>query len=63
MRVAGWVRNTSDGRVEAVFEGWKEDVDGMIRWCRRGSPMARVEDVQVQWEDFQSEFDSFSIQR
>ncbi len=49
--VAGWVRNTRDGRVEAVFEGDRAAVEAMIRWCHRGSPGAVVSGVEVQWED------------
>lgn len=48
--VAGWVRNTSDGRVEAVFEGEKSAVEAMIAWCRKGPPAARVSAVEVTWE-------------
>ncbi len=50
--VAGWVGNLPDGRVEAVFEGGtRSDVEAMIDWCRTGPPGARVEDVEVVWED------------
>ena len=59
--VAGWVRNRFDGRVEAVFEGEKGDVEETIQWCRRGPLGADVEDLDVAWEDFKGEFDSFSI--
>lgn len=44
--VAGWVRNLPDGRVEAVFEGPREAVEAMLRWCARGPPLARVDDVE-----------------
>jgi acylphosphatase len=50
-QVAGWIRNAPDGRVEAAFEGSREPVEAMIRWCQRGSPAARVTGVEVQWED------------
>jgi len=59
--VAGWVRNLPDGRVEAVFEGEKENVDRLIEFCRRGPPGARVTRVDVSWEDYTGEFKGFRI--
>ena len=47
----GWVRNLPDGRVEAVLQGPKEEVEGMIRWCYRGPSEARVSDIDVRYED------------
>ena len=49
--VDGWVRNLDDGRVEAVFEGSEEAVEAMVEWCHEGSSRARVEDVDVEYED------------
>ncbi len=49
--VAGWARNLSDGRVEAVFEGEKKDVEAMVDFCRRGPSGAVVRDVEVFWEE------------
>lgn len=60
--VAGWVRNLSDGRVEAVFEGKRSKVEAMVDWCREGSPDARVEDVEVTWED-PRDLSGFEIRR
>ncbi|MGE5545441.1 MAG: acylphosphatase [Solirubrobacterales bacterium] len=40
--LAGWVRNLSDGRVEAVFSGDPAGVDEMVEACRAGPPSARV---------------------
>lgn len=45
--VAGWVRNRSDGSVEAVFEGEAADVDDLIEFCRAGPRGANVESVDV----------------
>jgi acylphosphatase len=45
--VVGWVRNIADGRVEAEFEGPREDVDAIVRWCEVGPPGARVDAVEV----------------
>jgi acylphosphatase len=44
-RLSGWVRNRSDGSVEALFSGSKADVDSMIIACRQGPPAARVTNV------------------
>jgi acylphosphatase len=59
--VTGWVRNLNDGRVEAVFEGESDDVQEMVEWCHEGSSAARVEDVEVEWEDATGEFGGFDI--
>jgi acylphosphatase len=60
-KVDGWVRNTSDGRVEAVFEGEKEDVKKVIDFCRRGPSGARVMKIDVRWEDYIGEFKDFKV--
>lgn len=44
--LTGWVRNRSDGSVEAVFEGPPADVEAVIRACWKGSPGARVQAVR-----------------
>jgi acylphosphatase len=48
--VAGWVRNTWDGTVEAVFEGEPDAVERLVEFCREGPSGARVEDVEVSAE-------------
>jgi len=57
----GWVKNTQDGKVEAVFEGEKEKIEKMIEWLKIGSPWAKVENVDVKWEDFKGKFEDFEI--
>ncbi|MCA3561317.1 MAG: acylphosphatase [Aestuariivirga sp.] len=44
----GWVRNRSDGRVEAVFMGGEEDVQSMIAACHRGPRLSLVRNVTSQ---------------
>ncbi|QLG27496.1 acylphosphatase [Halorarum halophilum] len=53
--VHGWVRNLDDGRVEAVFEGSRDDVEAMVEWCRTGSDAAVVEDVDAEYGDPEGE--------
>src|ERR1700749_83469 len=45
--VGGWVRNRSDGTVEAVFEGAPDAVAWMVELCREGPRGARVDAVDV----------------
>jgi acylphosphatase len=45
--LSGWVRNASDGGVEAVLEGEDADVEAMLAWCRKGPPHAQVDNVEV----------------
>jgi acylphosphatase len=48
--LAGFVANRADGSVDAAFEGDDEAVESMVEWCRHGPRGARVEDVEVSWE-------------
>lgn len=57
----GWVRNLPDGRVEAVFEGEAENVERMVQWCWRGSPLSRVNKVVTEEEPFAGQYDRFEI--
>ena len=44
----GWVRNRSDGTVEALFAGPSDVVASMLDACRQGPPGARVEAIDEQ---------------
>jgi acylphosphatase len=59
--VNGWVRNRSDGTVEAVFEGDSEKVDQVVDWCKKGPPMASVLDIKIDEIDNTGEYKNFSI--
>jgi acylphosphatase len=44
--LSGWVRNRSDGTVEAVFAGDAAPVRAMVARCRVGPPTAEVARVE-----------------
>ena len=46
--LSGWVRNRSDGSVEALIVGEETAVGTMIEACRHGPTMARVDAVDVE---------------
>lgn len=47
LALSGWVRNRTDGSVEAVFSGPAESVQAMLEACRQGPPAARVRAVRI----------------
>lgn len=55
--VAGWVRNTPDGQVEAVVQGPAAAVAALIEWAHRGPPLAQVERVEI--GDAEGQFTGF----
>ena len=59
--VTGWVKNLPDGRVEALLEGEKENVESIIEFCRRGPPGANVHNLEVTWGEWTGEFTEFTI--
>jgi len=61
LHLKGWVRNTSDGRVEIIIEGDEENVQRMIDWCHKGPPIANVEGIDYHEEPFHDSFDDFKI--
>lgn len=61
--LSGYVRNIADGRVEAVAEGSENAIEALIRACRRGPQLARVDQVQLQLLDATGEFSDFLIRR
>jgi acylphosphatase len=59
--LTGFVRNLPDGSVEAHAEGEEEDVKGLIDWCKRGPRGARVDRIDVEWDEPSGRFADFSI--
>lgn len=59
-RVDGWVRNTRDGTVEAVFEGEADHVTDLVTLCHAGPRGARVDRVDV-FEEEPEGLDGFAI--
>ena len=61
LNLGGWVRNRSDGRVEAIFEGERDAVEKAIDFCRRGPPGAHVASLDLKLESWTGEFYDFRI--
>jgi len=48
LKVSGWVRNCSDGAVEAQLEGDADAIEELIDRMRKGPPGARVDALRVE---------------
>ncbi len=59
--LTGWVRNTHDGRVEVVCEGFRSKVTRLVEWLHKGPPSARVTNVDIAWEPATNEFSDFRV--
>nr|WP_320013360.1 DNA polymerase IV [uncultured Desulfobacter sp.] len=46
-RLSGHVRNMPDGTVKSLFQGEQESIQDMLAWCRKGSPLSEVTDVNT----------------
>ena len=60
--VKGFVRNVSDGSVEAVGEGDARAVTAFLAWLEIGPPGATVHRVTVTEVPYAGRFDRFSVE-
>jgi acylphosphatase len=63
LALTGWVMNRYDGSVEMVAEGRPDSIEELIVWCGQGPPGARVNEVDLQRQDFRGEFCEFGIRQ
>jgi len=61
LNLTGYVRNLTDGSVEAEFRGNKDAVKKMLEWCHTGPPASRVDHVLEQSTDCLPVCDTFEI--
>lgn len=59
--LTGWVRNVQYHRVEVVAEGKRRELEDLLRFLNRGSPLAQVEYIDTSWEDASGNYGNFSI--
>jgi acylphosphatase len=45
----GWVRNLPDGRVEALAQGERTDVEALAETLKQGPSSAHVTQVEISW--------------
>lgn len=57
--VTGWVRNRTDGTVEAMVQGTADSIAAIIAQAKQGPRSARVTSVKI--SDAQGQFTAFDL--
>ncbi len=69
--ITGWIRNEMDheeifgpeGGVEGVFQGSRQNLSEFLEVLKQGPSIARVDDVEVYWQEPQEVFTRFEIRK
>ncbi len=59
--INGYVKNLFSGEVEIYAEGRKEFLEYLANKAKSGPSHSRVENIQIQWLDFQNKYNKFEI--
>jgi acylphosphatase len=46
--LTGFVRNEPDGKVYIEAQGKQEQLDELVKWCKRGPERARVDEISLE---------------
>ena len=69
--LTGWVKNILNNgvypeerkrrKVEAIFEGVRDNIEEMVKRCNRGPEVSWVEKVDVEWSEGTGELMNFEV--
>lgn len=59
--VTGWVRNRSDGSVEALLQGPYAAVSSVAAWMEVGPRSARVDSADAEWSEVAEPLQGFEV--
>lgn len=61
LNLTGWVKNAADGSLEILAQGDRENLEKLTTWARKGPRLAKVESLEVKWQESQEIFNNFQI--
>lgn len=60
--LVGWVKNCTNGAVELLAEGSKDDLNKLKELCKQGPKYAKIENLEERWKTINHlSFDKFEI--
>lgn len=63
LELKGFVRNLRGGNVELVVEGYDPQINNFFQILRKGPQGAKIEDIEIEWEEPTNEFKGFEMER
>lgn len=61
LNLVGWVMNQEDGTVQVMAEGKEENLKQLIKWCYNGPMLAKVDKIDIVWQEPTGQFNKFEI--
>ncbi len=59
--ICGWVKNLANGQVEILAEGERDRIEDLIGLVRKGPPLSRVENLDIEWAAYEGSCKDFRI--
>lgn len=59
--LTGWARNEDNGSVTITAEGEEKALGDFVEWCKKGPPLASVDEIKIKWHNATGEFKGFEI--
>lgn len=59
--LTGYAKNMPDGSVEALLKGPETQINSFIEWAHKGSPGAKVDKVEIEWQTPDQDIENFEI--
>ena len=61
LNIVGWVRNRPNGTVEVIAQGDNINLELFIKKLKQGSSFSKVDDVMLDWEHEEKDYENFTI--
>lgn len=61
LHLNGFVQNRPNNQVKCIVEGDTDIVKEFLEYLHEGPPLARVERIEVQWDDYTNQFSGFEV--
>lgn len=63
LRLTGLAENLPDGSVRVVGQGTEDELEELLKWCQRGSILAKVEGMDYRWYEDDKTYEKFQAVR